>query len=236
MASLTAEGSQDVVMAQTEDIELSAGAFAPPSPAKNDEAAMASPESEDKGDNESIKVVVPIEHVVIMRLDAKEVDKYEESKHDACFANHSDSEGLREGPSIWEKEGSTTTEQLTATYAVPFKAVTKKRSPVGDDGSRLSPGGRPILLVKSTIPTCGGEHRPRFVMRVVHEGRKKSNGHVMDGPAPTTKARGYGVVSPNPINRQILMQKHFHWACHQQSPLLSLPNSVKTAVIGLPSF
>ncbi|CAP70119.1 uncharacterized protein PODANS_3_2225 [Podospora anserina S mat+] len=169
MASLTAEGSQDVVMAQTEDIELSAGAFAPPSPAKNDEAAMASPD---------------------------------------------DNEGLREGPSIWGKEGSTTTEQLTATYAVPFKAVTKKRSPVGDDGSHLSPGGRPILLVKSTIPTCGGERRPRFVMRVVHEGRKKSNGHVMDGPAPTTKARGYGVVSPNPINRQILMQKHFHWACH----------------------
>ncbi|KAK0663477.1 hypothetical protein QBC41DRAFT_259772 [Cercophora samala] len=234
MASFTAQSSEHTTAPQSEDLEPTTGIVVPPSPAKNEETA--STESEDADDYMSINTMVPVEHVVIMRLGPTEVDKYDVPEHDAYLVNHSDNEGLREGPTIWEKEGSTITAQITATYAVPFKSVTKKRSPVGDDGSRLFPGGRPILLVKSTIPTCGGQYRPRLLMRVVHEGRKGRNGDMKDGPAPSTKARGHGVVSLNPINRQIFMQKHFTWSCHQLSPFLSVTDSWKTAMIRLASF
>ncbi|KAI0811676.1 hypothetical protein GGR55DRAFT_677900 [Xylaria sp. FL0064] len=65
--------------------------------------------------------------------------------------------------------------------------------------------------------TCTGDQRPSELYRVVYEQQ----------PHHGRKARGHGLITPNPLTFQILVQKHLDWRCRNPSPFISATNSKK---------
>ncbi|KAI1271408.1 hypothetical protein F5Y07DRAFT_404458 [Xylaria sp. FL0933] len=68
-----------------------------------------------------------------------------------------------------------------------------------------------------SVSTCSGKQRPPELYRVVYE----------EQPHHGRKARGYGLITPNPLTFQILVQKHLNWRCRNPSPFISATNSEK---------
>ncbi|KAI0601225.1 hypothetical protein F4775DRAFT_543307 [Biscogniauxia sp. FL1348] len=72
--------------------------------------------------------------------------------------------------------------------------------------------GRPMTHIAMVVSTFAGKARPEILYRVVHAGQ----------PHYGMKARGYGIVSVDPLYFQILVQKHVCWRCRDPSPFMSV--------------
>ncbi|KAI1487128.1 hypothetical protein F5X96DRAFT_687489 [Biscogniauxia mediterranea] len=78
--------------------------------------------------------------------------------------------------------------------------------------------GQPMTDIAMKISTFAGKARPKILYRVVHAGQ----------PHYGMKARGYGIVSVDPLYFQVLVQKHICWRCRNPSPFMSVTDDLGT--------
>ncbi|KAK4460004.1 hypothetical protein QBC42DRAFT_182046 [Cladorrhinum samala] len=127
---------------------------------------------------------------------------------------------------LWEAEGSDQLRGILSAHNIPF-------SEQDDDDDDSDPhgrfkSGRPVLSASVDVPTCN--HRGIQVYRVVHGGNRLKK--VDPTPHAGLKFRGHGYAtwSANPLNFQLLFQKHLHWGWRGRSVFLSTTSCVRKAI------
>jgi len=121
---------------------------------------------------------------------------------------------------IWEQNGSTKLQELCDIHNMEVKSVVTRNT----SGGFIN--GRALLDTSITITTCGGEERPSYVYRVIHQG----NDEAEPTPFAGLRARGYGERETDALGFQIMLQKHLTWTCREKSPFLAAVDSLEKAV------